>query len=148
MARRMYEYMFLFDSGKTSGDVMAAVQVLHTTFEKHGGEILASRPWADQRLTYPIRHQKKGLYYLIYVRCDSSKIWEIEGDLKLNETLLRFLTVVIDPKWEEDMLAIAKDEHALALQLSSAEDGDGDYDSPRRSSPMPAAAIPDEAMKN
>jgi hypothetical protein len=46
------------------------------------------------------------------------------------------------------MLAIAKDEHALALQLSSAEDGDGDYDSPRRSSPMPAAAIPDEAMKN
>ena len=129
MARRMYEYLFLFDSGKTSSDVMGAVQVLHTTFEKHGAEILASRPWADQRLTYSIRHQKKGLYYLIYVRCDSNQIKEIEGDLKLNESLLRFLTVVIDPKWEEDMLAVAKDEHTLALQLASSDDSDGDYDS-------------------
>jgi len=141
MPRRMYEYMFLFDSGKTSGDVMAAVQTLHTTFEKHGSEILASRPWADQRLTYPIRHQKKGLYYLIYVRCDSNMVHEIEGDLKLNEQLLRFLTVVIDPKWEEEMLAIAKDDHALALQLAASDDSNDDYSSPRRSSsPAPVAA--------
>ena len=132
MPRRMYEYLFLFDSGKTSGDVMAAVNALHATFEKHGAEILASRPWADQRQAYQIGHQKKGLYYLIYCRCDSQKIHEIEGDLKLNEQLLRFLTVVIDPKWEEDMLAVAKDEHALALQLAHGGDGDGDYDAPRR----------------
>src|SRR5262249_30059534 len=118
---------------KTSGDVMAAVNALHATFEKYGAEILASRPWADQKLAYQIGHQKKGLYYLIYVRCDSQKVHEIEGDLKLNEQLLRFLTVVIDPKWEQDMLAVAKDEHALALQLAaSGEPGDGDYDVPRR----------------
>src|SRR5437899_459211 len=102
MPRRMYEYLFLFDTKKTSGDVMAAVQTLHATLEKHGAEILASRPWADQRLTYTIRHEKKGLYYLIYIRCDSQKIAEIEGDLKLNEALLRYITVVIDPKWEDD----------------------------------------------
>ncbi len=133
MPRRMYEYLFLFDTGKTSGDVMAAVNALHATFEKHGAEILASRPWADQKLAYQIGHQKKGLYYLVYVRCDSQKVHEIEGDLKLNEQLLRFLTVVIDPKWEQDMLAVAKDEHALALQLAaSAEPGDSDYDIPRR----------------
>jgi small subunit ribosomal protein S6 len=132
----MYEYLFLFDSGKTSGDVMAAVNALHATFEKYGAEILASRPWADQRLAYSIGHQKKGLYYLIYVRSDSQKIHEIEADLKLNEQLLRFLTVVIDKKWEEDMLAVAKDEHALALQLAaSTEPGEGDYEAPRRSAP-------------
>jgi small subunit ribosomal protein S6 len=135
----MYEYLFLFDSGKTSGDVMAAVNTLHAIFEKYGAEILASRPWADQRLAYPIRHQKKGLYYLIYVRCDTQKIHEIEADLKLNEQLLRFLTVVIPPKWEDDMLAVAKDEHALALQLAaSAEAGDGEYVMPRRP-PEPVA---------
>src|SRR5262249_8465967 len=81
MPRRMSEYLFLFDSGKTSGDVMAAVNGLHAVFEKYGAEILASRPWADQRLAYPIRHQKKGLYYLIYCRCDTDKVHEIEGDL-------------------------------------------------------------------
>jgi len=138
----MYEYLILFDSSKTSGDVMAAVNTLHATFEKHGAEILASRPWADQRLAYQIGHQKKGLYYLIYCRADTQKIHEIEGDLKLNEQLLRFLTVVIDPKWEEDMLAVAKDEHALALQLAHGGDDDGGYDAPRR--PMaPVAEVKD-----
>ena len=147
MPRRMYEYLFLFDSSKTSGDVMGAVQTLHGTFEKHGAEILASRPWADQRLTYSIHHQKKGLYYLIYVRCDTQKIHEIEGDFKLNEQLLRFLTVVIDPKWEEDMLAVAKDEHALALQLGASDELDSDFDS-RRSTPSAPAAAVEEPIKD
>lgn len=134
MPIRMYEYLFLFDSGKTAGDVVAAVQALENTFKKHGAEILASRPWADQRLAYPINHQKKGLYYLIYVRAESTKMHEIESDLKLNEQLLRYLPVVIDPKWEEEMLAVARDEHALALQLAASDDpGDsGDYGPPRR----------------
>jgi small subunit ribosomal protein S6 len=144
----MYEYLFLFDSGKTSSDVMGAVQVLHTTFEKHGAEIMASRPWADHRLAYPIRHQKKGIYYLIYVRCDSNQIKEIEGDLKLNEALLRFITVVIDPKWEDDMLAVARDEHALALQLSANDDNDGDYESMRRAAPATAGTGGEEPMKD
>ncbi len=122
MARRMYEYLILFDPSKLVGDLLGAVNTLHATFEKHGAEILASRPWAEQRLAYPIQHQKKGLYYLIYARADSSKIHEIDVDLKLNEQVLRFLNIVIDKKWEEEMLAVARDEHALALQLATNVD--------------------------
>jgi small subunit ribosomal protein S6 len=146
MARRMYEFMFLFDSSKTSGDVPGAVQALHSMFEKHGAEVLASRPWNEQKLTYPIGHQKKGLYYLIYVRCESTKIVEIEGDLRLNETLLRYLPVVIDPKWEAEMLAVAKDEHALALQIGhneeAIESSEGGYEG------LPRRSVPEEAMKD
>ena len=146
MARRMYEFLFLFDSSKTSGDVPGAVQTLHSMLEKHGAEILASRHWNEQKLTYPIRHQKKGLYHLIYIRCESTKIVEIEGDLKLNETILRYLPVAIDAKWETEMLAVAQDEHALALQLGANEEAiesnEGGYDGGRR------IAIPEELLKD
>jgi small subunit ribosomal protein S6 len=146
MARRMYEFMFLFDSSKTAGDVPASVQALHAMFEKYGAEVLASRPWNEQKLAYPIRHQKKGLYYLIYVRCESTRVHEIEADLRLNEVLLRYLPVVIDPKWEAEMLAVAKDEHALALQIGhneeAIESNEGGYEGGPRRGP-----IPDEMMK-
>ena len=60
---------------------------------------------------------------------------KIERDFKLNENLVRYMVVNIDPKWEESMLAVAKDEHALALQIAVTDDsidGMDDYSGPPR----------------
>jgi len=118
-----------------AGDLPTAVTALHGTLEKRGAEILASRPWDERKLIYPIGNQKKGLYYLIYIRCDANQIAEIEREYKLNESILRMMVIYIEPKWEEQMLAVAKDEHALALQGAASEDGiDGvdDFGGPPR----------------
>jgi small subunit ribosomal protein S6 len=123
MPRNIYEIMFILDTSKIAGDLPAAVSQLHSTFEKHGSEILASRHWDERKLAYPIGHQKKGEYYLIYVRCDAKEVANIEREFKLNESILRYLIIYIDPKWEEQMLAVARDEHALALQGATTEDG-------------------------
>jgi ribosomal protein S6 len=134
MPKNVYEFMFILDPSKVSTDMPGAVAQLHAVFEKYQCEILASRPWNEQqRLAYSIRNQKKGLYYLIYVRADSLKLAEIEGDFKLFESILRMLAMYIEPKWEEQMLAVAKDEHALALQVAREDVGDiDDYGPPRR----------------
>lgn len=110
-----YECLFLLDSSKMAGDIPGTVAQLHATFEKYKGEILASRPWEDRKLAYPIRGQKKGLYYLMFVRVDSRHLSSIEHDFRLNENILRMQIINIHPKWADTMLALAKDEHALAL---------------------------------
>jgi small subunit ribosomal protein S6 len=117
--------MFLLDTNKVAGDVQAAAKQLHAILEKHQAEVLASRPWDERRLAYPIGNQKKGLYYLIYFRGDSKKVVEIEHDVKLNETVIRLLVIKIHPKLEETMLTLARDERALALQ-AAAEDVEGE----------------------
>jgi small subunit ribosomal protein S6 len=127
----MYEFMFILDTSKVGSDVPAAIAQLHAVLEKNGAEILASRVWNEQRLIYPIRNQKKGLYYLIYVRCDSKKIVEVEREYKLNEAILRYMPIHIEPKWQEQMLAVAKDEHALALQVARDDIDTDDYGGPR-----------------
>src|SRR5207248_8132645 len=66
MAKNTYECMFLLDTNKVSGDVPAAQQQIHQLLERNQVEILASRPWDERRLAYPIKGQKKGLYYLTY----------------------------------------------------------------------------------
>jgi small subunit ribosomal protein S6 len=141
-----YECLFLLDSTKTSGNMDNARAQLHAVLEKYGAEILASRPWDDRRLAYPIKGHKKGQFYLIFFKCDSLKMSEMDHDFRLSELILRHLVSAIDPKWINEMLEVAKDEHRQAYQAmreEAPEGGEGvpglegfdemmDQDKPRR----------------
>src|SRR5260370_33628534 len=115
MPANVYECMFLRDTNKVAGDVPVAEQQLHAILERNHAEVLASRPWDERRLAYPVKGQKKGLYYLTYFRSEGKNLINIERDFALNETILRLLGIHIDPKLVDIMLALARDEHALAL---------------------------------
>jgi len=118
MPESIYECMFLLDTNKVAGDVPAAAKQIHTILEKNKAEILASRPWDERRLAYPIQGHKKGLYYLTYFKTDGRNLSNVEKDVALNEMILRSLVIRVDPKHVDTMLAIARDEHALALQVA------------------------------
>ena len=118
MPANVYECMFLLDTNKVAGDVAAASQQIRTILERNQAEILASRPWDERRLAYPIKGHKKGLYFLTYLRMDGKNLLNIQRDLALNEMILRSLFLRIEPKYVETLLAIARDEHALALQVA------------------------------
>jgi small subunit ribosomal protein S6 len=127
MAANVYECMFLLDTNKVAGNIPDAAKQIQAILEKNQSEILASRPWDERRLSFPIDGHKKGLYYLTYFRTESKNLLNIERDVALNETILRSLVIKIEPKHVETMLAIGRDEHALALQV--APDGGDDFGS-------------------
>src|SRR3954469_13561165 len=116
MPANVYECMFLLDTNKVAGDVPAAAQQLPTLLERNQCEMLASRPWDERRLAYPVKGHKKALYYLTYFRTEGKNLVSIERDCALNEMILRSLVLRIDPKMVEIMLTLARDEHAVALQ--------------------------------
>lgn len=126
MPANVYECLFLLDPNKVAGDVANAAKQLHAVLERNHAEILASRQWDERRLAYPIKNHKKGLYYLIYFRADGPRLLEIERDFRLLEVVLRHLVLKIDPKLVETMLALARDEHALALQMAAPDVTEGD----------------------
>src|SRR5438105_664551 len=118
MPANVYECLFLLDPNKVGGDIAGAAKQLHGILERHQAEVLASRQWSEHKLMYPIRHHKKGLFYLIYFRAEGKSLRPIEQDLVLNETVLRQLVLRIHPKLVDVMLAVARDEHAVALQTA------------------------------
>src|SRR6202163_1059032 len=126
MPANVYECMFLLDTNKVASDVPAAAQKLHAILERNHSEVLASRPWDERRLAYPIKNHKKGLYYLTYFRTEGKNLVHIERDMTLNEMVLRSLVLHVDPKMVEPMLALARDEHALALQVIHEEVTEGE----------------------
>ncbi|MHB1422122.1 MAG: 30S ribosomal protein S6, partial [Gemmataceae bacterium] len=116
MPANVYECMFLLDTNKVAGDVPNAAKQLHAILERNQAEVLASRPWDERRLAYPINGHKKGLYYLTYFRAEGKSIVGIERDCVLSELILRELILKVDPKHVDIMLQLARDEHAVALQ--------------------------------
>lgn len=126
MAASTYECLFLLDPTKVAGDVAGAAKQLHAILERNQSEILASRQWDERRLAYPIKNHKKGLYYLIYFRTEGKHLATIEHDFSLNESILRALVLRVDPKLLDTMLAVARDEHALALHSVPDEPGEGE----------------------
>src|SRR6266446_2580967 len=124
MAANTYECLFLLDTAKVAGDIPAAAKQLHGLLERNHAEVLASRPWDERRLAYPIRGHKKGLYYLTYFQSDGKSLASFEHDCALNEMILRMMILKVDPKLVDTMLALARDEHALALQVATEEPGE------------------------
>jgi small subunit ribosomal protein S6 len=138
MPVKSYECLFLLDPTKTATDMEGVKGNLHQIIEKYGAQILASRKWDDRKLAYPIRGHKKGIFHLIYFKCDSLKIAEMDIDFRINEYILRHMVSLIDPKWEQEMLAVAKDDQRMALQLMHEESPEGG------ASPGAAVGVPGE----
>jgi small subunit ribosomal protein S6 len=130
MPANVYECLFLLDTNKVAGDVPAAAKELHGILERNHAEILVSRPWDERRLAYPIRNHKKGLYYLTYFRTEGKNILNLERDLQLKEMVLRYMVLKVDPKLEESLLMVARDEHALALQTVHETQTEGNGETP------------------
>lgn len=126
-----YECLILLDPTKVTTDIEPAKAHVHAILEKYGAQIQVSRKWDDRKLAYPIDGHKKGLYYLVFFKVDSLKVTEIEHDLRLSELVLRHMVTLVDPKWEEDLLSVAKDETKFGLQLlleDASDNPGGDVD--------------------
>jgi small subunit ribosomal protein S6 len=119
MPVQTYETLFLLDSPKVTADAEAVKQTVHHLIERHGGQISISRPWDyNHKLSYPIKKQKKGAFHIIYYTMESTHQAALERDFALAEVILRQLTLRIDPKWQELILSVAREDtgHGFALR--------------------------------
>lgn len=139
MSANVYECMVLFDSAKYNADAAGVVHSVHAILEKAKAEILASRPWNEQKLAYPIRQHKRGMYYLIYFKAEGTALKDIEREYNLNEAIVRTLTTKVQPKYVDMLLAVARDEHALAVEAPGLRE---DLPAgPGRGAPVAAAGV-------
>lgn len=91
----------------------------------NGGKLLAINHWGKKRLAYEIQKQSRGVYVHTHYLGANDMVAEIERNLRLSETVLRFLTVKlqesVDPNSRE-----AKDyvqpEYDAAADVDEEED--------------------------
>ena len=93
-----YEGMFILDSNKVAVSWDDSVNHVHEILAKHQSEIVASRPWDERRLAYPVDGHKKGTFLLTYFKAEGAQLKEIVADCRLSDVVLRELILKVHPK--------------------------------------------------
>ena len=117
--------MYIFDSNRYAKDPGGIAKLANDLIEKHGGEVLASRLWNEQRLAYPINGQRKGTYWLTYFSMPGTALTEFNRDCEISEDILRHLALKIDARLVETLVSHAKGE-AVAQPAEEAPAAEGD----------------------
>jgi len=108
MAQNVYECMVILDPNKYAQDPGGLGATIPNLVAKCGGEVLVSRLWQEQKLAYPIGSHKKGAYWLTYFRLDSLKLAEFNQQLRIMETVVRSLTLKVEPRLVDALVEHAK----------------------------------------
>lgn len=114
MATNVYECMFILDSNRYARDPAGVSGQIPQMIEKCGGEVLASRLWNEQRLAYPINGHRKGAYWLTYFRMESEQVATFNRECRLSDSILRNLTLKVDPRLVDTLVAHARGERPAA----------------------------------
>jgi small subunit ribosomal protein S6 len=105
----VYEGMFILDPGRYGRDPGAVTQQVADLITQHGGTVLAARLWDERKLAYPIKGQKKGVYWLTYFTMPGDGLVPLERQCEISEDILRKLVLRVD-----DRIADALVQHALS----------------------------------
>ena len=110
LAQNVYECLFILDSNKYAKDPNGVAAQIPAMIEKHGGEVMVSRLWNEQKLAYPIEGHRKGTYWLTYFRLESTNLPLFTRECQLNGNILRHLALKVDPRMVEVLVAHARGE--------------------------------------
>ena len=69
------------------------VQKVRGILEGGRAEIKKVDEWGVRELAYPIRKERRGIYVLVEYKAEPKTVWELERQLKLNDQVLRFVSV-------------------------------------------------------
>tara|TARA_R110002073_G_scaffold331637_3_gene516616 strand:+ start:983 stop:1420 length:438 start_codon:yes stop_codon:yes gene_type:complete len=127
VAKNTYETLFILDSNQYARDPGGVSKQIEQIITENEGNVLVSRMWMEQRLAYPIDKHQKGTYWLTYFEIEGEQLVKIERAFQLCEPILRELTLKLDPRLVEPMLANARGE-SFTLSNRSEEDADDSDD--------------------
>jgi small subunit ribosomal protein S6 len=101
----LYECVFIARNDVTQQQVDGIADHVTQLMEADGGSVKKREYWGLRSLAYRIKKNRKGHYMLLGLDAKPASIVEMERQLRLNEDVLRFMTIRV-PAIEEAPSAI------------------------------------------
>src|SRR4051794_39757199 len=92
----LYEHIFLSRQDVSAQQVEELTAQLKGVIEQMGGKVSKTEQWGVKSLSYRMRKNRKAHYTLLNVEAPSTALNEIERQERLNEDVLRYLTIRVD----------------------------------------------------
>ena len=91
-----YENVFIARQEISAAQVDALSDQFTTVLTENGGAVKKKEYWGLKSLAYRIKKNRKGHYVLLNIDAPPAAVHEMERQMRINEDILRFLTVRVD----------------------------------------------------
>lgn len=82
--------------------VEAALERVRDVIGKQGGKLLEIDHWGKKKLAYPMKNHPRGIFVRTHYLGLGGLVGELERNLRLNENVLRFMTIKLEERVEAD----------------------------------------------
>lgn len=96
MANRVYEVMYIATPEAADDDITKLNDSLQTIITDQGGTIVRVDDMGRRKLAYEINRKKEGYYVLFEIEGSGREIAELERRMRVNDLIMRYLTVRVD----------------------------------------------------
>jgi small subunit ribosomal protein S6 len=138
---RRYETIFIANPDLSEEDQNALQEKVRSIVASFKGEFVKLEDWGLRKLSYQIRKSSRGRYFLVdYLAEAPALVRELERTLRLNDGVLKFLTVKTNDR--------VTSEQILALKAASLADKTlplEEHPAAPEATPAPAEAAKTEA---
>lgn len=91
-----YESVFIARPDISPAQVEALTEALTGIVNENGGRVAKNEYWGLKNLAYRIKKNRKGHYSLLNIEAPAEAVRELERNMRINEDVLRYLTVRLD----------------------------------------------------
>ena len=103
-----YECVFITRQDIPANEVDKLADNFADIISAEGGKVTKRENWGLRQLAYRIQKNRKGHYVLFNIDAPSSAVKEMERQMRINENLLRFMTVRVEALEEGPSVMMAK----------------------------------------
>ena len=134
----LYESVFIARQDIAAPQVDTLTDNIQKIIEDQGGSIAKREYWGLRSIAHKIKKNRKGHYTLLNIDAPAPAIHEMERQMRINEDVLRYLTIRMDAL-EEGPSVIMKSRSSDDRPRRGPRE-DGDSDSSRDGKPADAPA--------
>jgi len=93
---RRYETIFILRPDQGESQIKDTVRRFEGLVSQGGGEMIETDEWGSRELAYRIRGERRGYYVRLDYVSEGAVMNEVERNLKLSDSVLRYLSVLLD----------------------------------------------------
>lgn len=143
---RRYETILIAHVDLSEDELSSLITRYSAIITDQKGILVKVERWGKRRLAYLIKKQQRGFYILIDHAAESAAVNELERNLKINDKVLKFMTVLkeeaVDPVALEKEIAEAAQKTEKKEEVKVVTPATPPAEAPVESAAPPAAEAP------
>ena len=106
----LYEHVFLARQDLAQAQVDTLAEDATKIIEANDGKVTRTETWGLKSLAYPIQKNRKAHFVMLHVDAPGNVVEELERQTRINEDVIRYMTIKVDEHEEGPSVMMRKNE--------------------------------------